>query len=224
MIDNEIECFSRALGCGQEQIHVFDLLTGAPRRAQVGAVDMVLLGGSGDYSVSKGGFWLEAALEAMRDLHAMHKPTFASCWGFQAMARALGGTVVADPDRAELGTEVLSLTTDGEKDPLFAPLGKQFPAHVGHQDTVDRLPDVAVLLASTSKVSNQAFRVRDAPIYCTQFHPELMVSDMTARLATYPEYVPAILGVSLDEFVAGLRETPEANGLLSRFVQQVFPD
>ena len=26
----EVHCFARALGCGQEQIHVFDLLTGAP--------------------------------------------------------------------------------------------------------------------------------------------------------------------------------------------------
>jgi GMP synthase (glutamine-hydrolysing) len=178
----------------------------------------VLLGGSGDYSVARGGPWLDAALEAMRDLHRLSKPTFASCWGFQAMARALGGEVVTDPACAELGTESLVLTAAGEVDAVFGPMGTPFLAHVGHQDTVTRLPEDAELLASTDRVRCQAFRIRDKPIYCTQFHPELTVRTMVERLEAYPEYIPAILGVSLDSFAADLKETPEANQLLRRFV------
>ena len=218
MIPQEVDCFAEALGCGIEQIHVFDLLTGVPTRPQVAAVDAVLLGGSGDYSVARGGPWLEAALEAMRDLDRLSKPTFASCWGFQAMARALGGEVVTDLSCAELGTEELQLTAVGEEDPIFGPLGTPFLAHVGHQDTVIRLPEDAELLASTARVPNQAFRIRGKPIYCTQFHPELTVKSMVERLTAYPEYIPKIVGVPLEEFVAGVRETPEANGLLQRFV------
>jgi len=218
MIDNEIECFSRALGCGTEQIHIFDLLTGAPRRSQVGAVDMVLLGGSGDYSVSKGGSWLEPALDAMRDLHAMSKPTFASCWGFQAMARAMGGRVIHDPSNAELGSYELTLTPAGQEDPVFGPLESTFVGQVGHEDHVVELPETATLLA-TSERHLHAYRLDDAPIYCTQFHPELDLDGLVSRLRAYPRYVEMATGKSLETFTAGLVADPRTPQILRRFVE-----
>ncbi len=222
MCPQEVGCFTRALQCAPEQIRPFDLLKGHPSHRQWDAVDMVLLGGSGDYSVAQGGPWLERVLDTMRDLHARSKPTFASCWGFQAMAKALGGDVVTDLARAELGTLDLCLTEAGEHDPLFGPLGPTPLVHMGHQDIVDRLPADAVLLASTDRVENQAFRFAGKPIYCTQFHPELTVKGMTERLQAYPEYVAKIAGMPLDAFLQTLAETPETNALLRRFVRQVF--
>ncbi len=224
MCPQEVGCFARALQCAPEQIRAFDLLNGRPNRRQWDAVDMVLLGGSGDYSVAQGGPWLAHVLDAMRDLHARSKPTFASCWGFQAMAKALGGDVVTDLTRAELGTLKLRLTEAGEHDPLFGPLGSTPLVHMGHQDIVDRLPADAVLLASTDRVENQAFRFAGKPIYCTQFHPELTVKSMTERLQAYPEYVAKIAGMPLEAFLQTLAETPETNALLRRFVQHVFSD
>lgn len=218
----EVHCFARSLSCTPQQILVHDLLSGRPSRQQLDAVDMVLLGGSGDYSVVQGGPWLEPALDAMRDLHDLSKPTFASCWGFQAMARALGGQVVTDFSRAELGTLTLHLTADGQADPLFNPLGASFLAQMGHQDIVDRLPPDAVLLASSNRVENQAFRFAERPIYCTQFHPELDLADLLERLRAYPTYVEQIAGVPFAVFVEACAETPEANTLLTRFVKQVF--
>ena len=70
----------------------------------------------------------------------MAKPAFASCWGFQALARALGGEVVTDLVRAEVGTFEIQLTAAGRSDPLFGPLGERFLAQLGHQDVVTRLP------------------------------------------------------------------------------------
>ena len=224
MCPQEVGCFTRALQCAPEQIRPFDLLNGRPSHRQWDAVDMVLLGGSGDYSVAQGGPWLERVLDTMRDLHARSKPTFASCWGFQAMTKALGGEVVTDLARAELGTLDLRLTEAGEHDPLFGPLGPTPLVHMGHQDIVDRLPADAVLLASTDRVENQAFRFAGKPIYCTQFHPELTVKSMTERLRAYPEYVAKIAGMPLEAFLQTLAETPETNALLRRFVQQVFSD
>ena len=224
MRPQEVGCFTRALQCAPEQIRPFDLLNGRPSHRQWDAVDMVLLGGSGDYSVAQGGPWLERVLDTMRDLHARSKPTFASCWGFQAMTKALGGDVVTDLARAELGTLKLRLTEAGEHDPLFGVLGPTPLVHMGHQDIVDRLPADAVLLASTDRVENQAFRFAGKPIYCTQFHPELTVKGMTERLQAYPEYVAKIAGMPLEAFLQTLAETPETNALLRRFVQQVFSD
>lgn len=217
----EVACFARSLKCSPRQIETRDLLTGVLSRAEIDAVDVVLLGGSGDYSVAEGGHWLPQALETMRELHEMAKPTFASCWGFQAMARALGGTVVTDMTRAELGTHELRLTPAGADDAVFAPLGETFRAQMGHQDIVVALPDDAVLLASTGLVQNQAFRFKNKPIYCTQFHPELNRDDLLGRLRAYPQYVQRIAGQTLAEFKAACRDTPETEALLTRFVRQV---
>ncbi len=224
MCPQELGCFARALHCAPEQIRTFNLLNDRPGGSVLDAVEVVLLGGSGDYSVAQGGPWLERVLDTMRDLHARSMPTFASCWGFQAMARALGGEVVTDLARAELGTLQLRLTEAGEHDPLFGTLGPLPLVHMGHQDLVERLPADAVLLASTDRVENQAFRFVGKPIYCTQFHPELTVRAMTERLRAYPEYVEKIAGITIEAFLQTLAETPETNALLRRFVRQVFGD
>ena len=137
MREHEVDCFATGFECPQTAIEVFDLLSGRPEQAILDRADVVLLGGSGDYSVAKGGPWLDDALETMRSLHQQAKPTFASCWGFQAMARAMGGRVVTDPARAEVGTYELELTQEGERDPVFGSLGSSFLAQVGHMDIVD---------------------------------------------------------------------------------------
>ena len=81
--------------------------------------DAVFIGGSGDYSVTRESGWLDASLDLMRDLVRESKPTFASCWGFQAMAKAHDGKVETDLSRAEVGTHQLHLTEAGKKDSLF---------------------------------------------------------------------------------------------------------
>ncbi len=225
MATHEVECFARALQCEPQRIREFDLLRGYPTPAQLDAVDIVLLGGSGDYSVSKGGDWLKPALDVMRQLHGMSKPTFASCWGFQAFAQALGGNVIADPDRAEVGTYEVYLTDQGREDPLFGPLaaaGKFFSAQMGHEDVVDRVPDDAVLLAAT-RLANQAFCFPGTPIYCTQFHPELDRATLLDRLRKYPTYIERITGMRYDEFVEKhTGESPHTEALLLRFVKLVM--
>jgi GMP synthase (glutamine-hydrolysing) len=223
MRDQEIACFSRCLRCDTDQIRVFDLISGAPSLRDLKLVDVVLLGGSGVYSVAEGGEWLSAGLEAMGELHALGKPTFASCWGFQAMARAMGGVVVTDLAFAEVGSVQLTLTTAGKDDPLFGGLPNRFHAQLGHQDIVVDLPADATLLASSQRVTNQAFRFQGKPIYCTQFHPELNRAALLERVTTYPEYAKRILGVELDEFASRYCvETPETDSLLSRFIAHVF--
>ncbi|NNM26643.1 MAG: type 1 glutamine amidotransferase [Phycisphaerales bacterium] len=222
--EHEIECFARAFEVPVDRISIFDLLSGAPTARRLAAADVVLLGGSGDYCVSDGGPWLEPALDTMRELHRRRQPTFASCWGCQAMALALGGAVVRDMARAELGTLEVQVTDAGRADPVFGPLAPSFPAQAGHQDIIDALPPDATLLASTTRVPNQAFRFDDRPIYCTQFHPELSLEDLLVRLRTYPEYVERIAGMPFDEFAASCRESAQTTAVLQRFVRGVLAD
>jgi GMP synthase (glutamine-hydrolysing) len=158
----------------------------------------------------------------MREIHCLAKPTFASCWGFQAMSRALGGRCIHDLPNAEVGTIEVELTSAGREDPLFSDLPSRFAAQAGHEDHVVQLPPGAVLLASSARVREQAFRFAGKPIYCTQFHPELDRSAILERVVAYPEYVARIARVPLDEFIQSCGDTPEANSLLPRFVALVF--
>ena len=224
MAVQEIRCFARSLPCASSRIEVFDLLSGAPSTSALKRADVVLIGGSGEHSVVRGGPWLPRALDTMAELHAKSRPTFASCWGFQAMAQALGGTVITDRDRAEVGTAWVELTHEGESDPVFGPLGKRFRVPIGHEDVVTEIPKSARLLASSDLVENQAFVFVDKPIYATQFHPELNRTDLVARLTKYREYLPLTGHKSIKEFKDNTPETPESESILPRFLREVLGD
>ncbi len=224
MREHEIQCFSRSFRCDRDQIRVFDLLGGVPSRRTLADADVVLLGGSGDYSVVKGGPWLPAALETMRQLHDTSKPTFASCWGFQAMARAMGGEVVTDRSRAEVGTHWLELTPEGKDDLVFGPLGDRFQVQIGHEDIVTRLPEGATLLASSASIEIEAYRFDDGPIYCTQFHPELGRDGLIKRITHYPDYLALTGHATIEELEAATPETPETEAILRRFMTVALPE
>jgi GMP synthase (glutamine-hydrolysing) len=228
----EVECFARALDCDRSAIEAHDLLAAAPAASRLQQADVILLGGSGHYSAAdiapprpgnglRAG-WLERTLDVLREIYQRGIPTFASCWGFQAFARALGGRIIHDLPTAEVGTIELHLTVAGRDDPLFGQLPPTFSAQAGHEDHVVELPPSAILLASSERVPEQAYRFADKPIYCTQFHPELDRTALLERVRAYPEYVERIAGVSYDEFLTHCRETPEANSLLKKFIKLIF--
>ena len=220
----EILSFARALGTTPERIGYYDLLGHLPGELDFSRTDVFLLGGSGHYSVAGDGEWLNRALETLRRVYDSGRPTFASCWGFQAMARAMGGQVVNDLSRAEVGTHTLWLTDAGRADPVFGPLGATFQAQMGHEDTVVELPPGATRLAYSEIVENQAYRFEGRPIYCTQFHPELNRADMLLRVATYPQYIERIAKVPAEQFAWMVEDTPETEALLKRFIEQVFAE
>jgi len=218
----EVRCFARAIGCDIAQISVLDLLAGVPTEQDLLRVDAVLIGGSGEYSAAVKNPWLEQTLSGLRRLYELRKPTFASCWGFQAFAQALGGHCIHDPPHAELGTVELRLTDAGRSDPLFGSLENPFLGQAGHEDHVVRLPPDAVLLASSDLVMNQAFRLADALIYCTQFHPELDRQSFIERITAYPQYVQRIAGMTLQQFADHCHDTPDTRQLLRRFARLVI--
>src|SRR3954452_22515471 len=215
----EVRCFARALGCDASAIEVFDLLNAAPAMEKLQRADMLLLGGSGHYSAARESEWLERALDCLREIYGIAKPTFASCWGFQAMGRAMGGRCINDLPNAELGTIDVALTEQGRADAIFSILPASFAAQAGHEDHVVELPPDAILLASSATIEEQAFPFENRPIYCPQFHPELDRTAMLERVIAYPDYIERNPRISHEEFIETLRETPEANSLLRRFVE-----
>lgn len=224
MRQQEVGCFAYALGCDRSDITPWDLIDEGPSLATLSEFDAVFVGGSGQYSVVKGGPWLAGALESMRQIANSGKPMFASCWGFQALSRAFGGEVVHQHEFAELGSMQITLTVDGEADLVFAVAGRQFKAHSGHEDTVLQLPSDAILLGSSQRVTNQALKLKDRPVYATQFHPELRLETYLERLDAYPRYVSQITGLSNEVFAAQCVQTPESNRLLGQFLKQVVAE
>src|SRR5690606_33991350 len=151
----------------------FDLLRQRLDRDALDGVDVVLLGGSGDYSATGSERWLMNALDSLKMLCDLEMPVFASCWGFQAFARAMGGRVERDESRSEVGSFPVHLTEEAKSDPIFGHLPQTFYAHMGHMDHVTQLPAGATRLAYSERSENQAYTFAGLPIYATQFHPEL---------------------------------------------------
>ncbi|TNF48470.1 type 1 glutamine amidotransferase, partial [bacterium] len=106
--------------------------------------------------------FLAQALE--RDL-----PVMGICLGAQLLAASVGGTVYPGSD-AEVGWGEVSLTDEGRTDPVFAAVQDPLPVLHWHSETFD-LPEGSVLLASSDKYANQAFRLGDSG-YGLQFHLE----------------------------------------------------
>ena len=63
-------------------------------------------------------------------------------------------------------------------------LPREFVAYLGHKEAVARLPDGAVLLASTATCPVHAFRI-GRNVYATQFHPELDAARSATAIDAY---------------------------------------
>ncbi len=203
----------------ERQLAVTNALTDPLAAALLDGVDAVLIGGAGAYSVTETYDWTPGLIDLCHACAERRVPLFGSCWGHQFIARAFGGEVVNDPDRSEMGTHTVDLTEAGRRDPLFGTLPATFGTQMGHQDRVARLPEGATELATNGRAPFQAFRLDGLPIYGTQFHSELDAETERQRLVAYRDHYPEMADPErFDAVVAGLRETPDADDLLRRFL------
>ena len=224
MAAHEHACFVEKLGVESAQVQRHSLLEGIPSASQLEAVDALLIGGSGDYSVLDKHPWVTNFLTFLRqEVLEGGKPTFASCFGFQGLVLAGGGEVINDPAAREVGTYAIHLSEAGAKDPLLGTLTPTFKAQLGHLDRASRLPLGMTNLAHSDLVPCQALRVDNKPVMATQFHPELSCADNRLRYETYLAHY-ASKGASDDhEEAMCFEESPQASGLLARWVAEIFP-
>lgn len=222
---HEVRCFMERTELSRDAFKVWNMTCQSLGPASLEGAAAVMIGGSGDFSVVQGGFdWHEPMLGLLREVVRRKLPTFASCFGHQALAQSLGGVLVRDPARGELGTHPVTLTADGQRDPLFGQLPTVFTANFGHTDQVVSLPPEMEHLAATELCPIQATRVRGTQIVSTQFHPELTWQDNLDRWLAYLRNYRAE-GESLEEAEAraraGCHASPHSLTLLPRFVEQV---
>lgn len=190
-----------------------------PSRSLLEDVDALLIGGAGRYSAAGDYPWMEPLLDLVRSAVDRSLPTLGSCWGHQVIARALGGEVIRDPAQSELGCGQVELTEAGARDPLFHRFPDRFQANMGHQDRVRTLPKGAIELARNDQPF-QAFRLKDRPVYGTQFHSELDAERERERILVYREYYRTALPdeKTVQRVLDSLAETTAVDALLYDFL------
>ncbi|MCW2635618.1 MAG: guaA, partial [Blastococcus sp.] len=96
-------------------------------------------------------------------------PAFGICYGFQAMAASLGGTVARTGDR-EYGGTPLTVTTPGS---LFGALPSEQSVWMSHGDAVSAAPPGFTVTATSTGAPVAAFEDLDRRLAGVQFHPEV---------------------------------------------------
>jgi GMP synthase (glutamine-hydrolysing) len=224
MAKHELECIARRFGQRNVEIRCVNALVGDPDPSWLDGCAGCVIGGSGDYSVHhpRSQSWVSKLRRLIDRLLKTRRPTFAICFGHQLVAYHLGSPVNTSDAHAELGTVAMTLTDAGRDDYVFGDLEPEFLAHTGHSDHVDAVPAGVDLLVTNERVSTQAFKVRDAPIYTTQFHPDMAGSEAVGRYLAYQ----ATLDKALDDpYINGASQfkpgADAATVLLGRFVDDV---
>jgi GMP synthase (glutamine-hydrolysing) len=98
-------------------------------------------------------------------------PVLGLCYGFQAMAQALGGEVAPDGTR-EYGRTELALAP-GHAGLLHGGLPATHPVWMSHGDSVVRAPDGFTVTASSARAEVAAFEDVERRLAGVQYHPEV---------------------------------------------------
>lgn len=145
--------------------------------------DGVMITGS-PASVHDDAPWIARLLDLIRQIHAQGLPIFGACFGHQAIALALGGTVGPNPGGYQHGRIDTHLT---QRAPWMAPLADHVSLYGSHAEQVTDLPAGAIAIARSTDCAVAGF-VMGNQIYTTQHHPEMapaFIAALTDELADY---------------------------------------
>jgi GMP synthase (glutamine-hydrolysing) len=112
----------------------------------------------------------QAERERIMEALEANVPILAICLGHQLLADWLGGEVKRG--RWEIGWLPITVNEAGQADPILSGLGQTFYGFLWHGDQVTRLPEEAILLASSELCRVQAYRLRGRPVWSLQFNPQ----------------------------------------------------
>ncbi|MFA6335245.1 MAG: glutamine-hydrolyzing GMP synthase [Bacteroidales bacterium] len=120
-------------------------------------------------------------------------PLLAVCYGAQYLAHHFGGEVNASLAR-EYGRAILQI--DDINCPLFKNIPTNTQVWMSHGDTIFRLPQGAVPVASTGDIANAAYCIEGEQTYAVQFHPEVFHTEQGPQILE--NFVKGICGCKGD--------------------------
>ena len=121
------------------------------------------------------------------------KPLLAVCYGAQYLAHFSGG-LVSPSNTREYGRAKLSYIIENEI--LFNGVSSGSQVWMSHSDTIKELPTNGVLLASTTDVTNAAYKIEGESTFAIQFHPEVYHS--TDGKLLLQNFLVSIAGLNQD--------------------------
>ncbi|MDP4121242.1 MAG: glutamine-hydrolyzing GMP synthase [Bacillota bacterium] len=96
-------------------------------------------------------------------------PILGICYGAQAMAQAIGGTVESSTVK-EYGNTVVNFNNDN---PLFSGIKSESICWMSHTDYISKAPENFKILATSKTCPVAAMGDENRKLYATQFHPEV---------------------------------------------------
>ncbi|WP_183666844.1 glutamine-hydrolyzing GMP synthase [Neomicrococcus aestuarii] len=123
--------------------------------------------------------YAEGAPSVGADLFEAGVPVLGICYGFQAMAKALGGTVAKTGLREYGATDA---TSEGGSRSVLAGLPEVQNVWMSHGDSVSEAPEGFEVLATTAGAPVAAFADAERKLYGVQWHPEVKHSDYGQRV------------------------------------------
>ena len=165
--DWECEVFSVKDGEFPEDIQAFDgvMITGSPA------------------SVHDDAAWVSQLFDLIREMDAAEVPVFGACFGHQAIAMALGGSVDRNPEGWVHGFAM----TDSVGELPFSERPGQVGLYASHIGQVVDVPEGAEVVASGPGCKVGGY-LKGRHIFTTQYHPEMkddFIADLVEFTADY---------------------------------------
>jgi GMP synthase (glutamine-hydrolysing) len=161
---------------------------------------LVVLGGPMGAGDDERAPWLPAVRSLLATAIDDGVPTLGICLGAQLLAAAAGGEVRRGDAGPELGYGEVDVTVSDE---LLAE--GSLPVVQWHFDAVTRLPEDALLLASSDRYAIQAFRVGDVA-WGLQFHVEATLPMVADWATADAEDIRTLLGRTPEDVVGDVAD------------------
>ena len=221
--DSEFEAIMRVGGLKPEEVHRVRLEQGIPD-IDLKDYAAVIAGGS-PFDVSTPSYAKSETQKSIENFYGRlfdqiipKDFPFLGCCSGNGLLGQHCGVAVSTKYSEPIGSVHISVTDEGEKDPLLKGLPLRFLARVGHKEACDTIPEDAVLLATSDPCPVQMFRIKKN-VYATQFHPEADANEFIVRIKTYKNY-GYFPPEEADELISAAKKiaTPIPKEILKRFV------
>ncbi len=188
MIEHEYNCFIKEMDLKPEELIAYDMFKENKIDAKITDIyDAVILGGTGEFAVYDEDQmpFLDDIYRLIRHCYDKNIPLIGVCFGIQLAAMAFGGEVKYMPENKEAGSYLVTLSEEAKNDPIYEGILNPFYAVIGHMDCVTRVPENAIVQASSERCPVQALTFPGKKFYVFQFHPELDKQGLVDRLKFY---------------------------------------
>ena len=152
--------------------------------------------------------WIPPLLALIRRLVAESQPIFATCFGHQAVALALGGEVGENPSGWVFGL------TETEME------GEAYRLYAAHHQQVLRLPEGAERRGGNAACPIGSFAI-GTHVLTTQYHPEILpdfMADLTEELAS--DLPAGVIAAARAELAADSADTQRIVARIVRFFEE----